>query len=156
MAAIQLYRQRQVAAVLLVGPDQPLLKVYTGEDSLTQAEAKRRIALRRGVPADSVFLAVGAYSTWDEANLTLAEARTHGWKSILIVTDPYHTRRARATFRKVFRGEPIRILAYHLPAGRTQYRPEQWWRRELDAMAVVTETIKTVFYAYRYRVWPWG
>jgi uncharacterized SAM-binding protein YcdF (DUF218 family) len=155
-AAIALYRQRQAGAVLIVGPDQPLLKVYTGEDSLTQGEAKRRIVVRRGVPADSAIVRVGAHSTWDEARLTLEEARAHGWKSIVIVTDPYHTRRARATFRKVFRGEPVRIIAHHLPPGRTVFRPEKWWRRELDTMAVLTETIKTVFYAYRYRVWPWG
>jgi uncharacterized SAM-binding protein YcdF (DUF218 family) len=155
-AAMALYKQHLAGALCLVGPDQPLLKVYTGEDSLTQAEAKRRIVVRRGIPADSVVVAVGAYSTWDEANLVREEARRHGWRSITIVTDPYHTRRARATFRRVLHDDGVRVIAYHLPPGRSQFRPEKWWKRELDTMAVLTESIKAVFYAHRYRVWPWG
>ena len=155
-ASIGLYKQHQARAILLVGPDQPLLKVYTGGDSLTQAEAKRRIILSKKIPSDSVIVATGAYSTWDEAHLTLRAARARGWSSIVIVTDPFHTRRARATFRHVFRNEPVEILAYHLPPGRTTYSPVKWWARERDFMAVVTESIKLPYYAWRHRVWPWS
>lgn len=155
-ASIGLYREHRARAILLVGPDQPLLKVYTGGDSLTQAEAKRRIILSKRIPADSVIVATGAYSTWDEAQLTLREARARGWSTIVLVTDPFHTRRARATFRKVFQDESIRILAYHLPPGRTTYNPKKWWSRERDFMAVITESIKIPYYVWRYRVWPWG
>lgn len=155
-ASISLYRQGKAGCLLLVGPDAPLLKVYTGEDSLTQGEAKRRIAVRKGVPSDSAIVAVGANSTWDEAQITLGEARARGWRSITIVTDPFHTRRARATFRKVLRGQPVAVCTYHLPADRSTYKPERWWTRERDLMSVLTETIKLVYYAYHYRVWPWG
>ncbi len=155
-ASINLYQQGRAGCLLLVGPAIPLLKVYTGEDSLTQGEAKRRIAVRRGVPPDSVFLSLGATSTWEEAQATLAEARARNWQSIILVTDPYHSRRARATFRHTFRGLPIRLAVYHLPLERSSYHPEKWWDRERDLMAVMTETIKTVFYAYHHRVYPWS
>jgi uncharacterized SAM-binding protein YcdF (DUF218 family) len=138
-AAINLYKQGKAGCLLLVGPDAPLLKVYSGEDSLTQGEAKRRIAVRRGVPSDLALVSLGATSTWEEAQTTLREARARGWRSLIIVTDPFHTRRARATFRKAFHGQPVWIAVYHLPPGRSQFSPEKWWTREFDLMAVMTD-----------------
>jgi uncharacterized SAM-binding protein YcdF (DUF218 family) len=155
-AAIQLYKRGLAGALLIVGPDVPFLKVYSGEDSLTQGEAKRRIAVRRGIPADSVVLALGSTSTIEEARQSLAEARARKWRSMLIVTDPFHTRRARATFHKVFDGSGITLTMYHLPESRSAQRIPRWWTRESDSMAVFTESVKLVFYAVNYRVWPWG
>jgi uncharacterized SAM-binding protein YcdF (DUF218 family) len=156
LAAIELYKRREARALLIVGPDVPLLKVYTREDSLTQAEAKRRIAVRRGIPPDSVFVALGPSSTYEEAERSLQEARDRGWRTLLIVTDPFHTRRARATFRHVFRGSGVHLAVYHLPEGRSSQSRIRWWRRESDLMAVFTETVKMVFYAVHHHVNPWG
>lgn len=155
-ASINLYKQGKAGCLLLVGPAVPLLKVYSGEDSLTQGEAKRRIAVRKGVPPDSVIVSLGATSTWEEAQTTLTEARARGWRSITLVTDPFHTRRARATFRKAFHGQPVRIAVYHAPLEHSSYNTEKWWTRERDLMAVLTETVKMVFYAYHHHVYPWS
>jgi uncharacterized SAM-binding protein YcdF (DUF218 family) len=155
-ASINLYKQGKAGCLLLVGPAIPLLKVYTGEDSLTQGEAKRRIAIRKGVPPDSAIVSLGATSTWEEAQTTLMEARARDWRSITIVTDPFHTRRARATFHKVFHGQPVRIAVYHVPLEHSSYNPQKWWTRERDLMAVMTETVKLVFYAYHHHVYPWS
>ncbi len=155
-ASINLYKQGKAGCLLLVGPAIPLLKVYTGEDSLTQGEAKRRIAVRKGVPSDSAIVSLGATSTWEEAQTTLMEARARGWRSITIVTDPFHTRRARSTFHKAFHGQPVRIAVYHLPLEHSSYNPQKWWTREHDLIAVMTETVKMVFYAYHHHVYPWS
>lgn len=155
-ASVELYKHGKAGCLLLVGPAIPLLKVYSGEDSLTQGEAKRRIAIRKGVPADSAIVSLGATSTWEEAQTTLMEARARGWRSITIVTDPFHTRRARATFRKTFHGQPVWIAVHHLPMEQSSYNPQRWWTRERDLMAVMTETVKIVFYAYHHHVYPWN
>ncbi len=153
-AAIELYKQGKAGSMLVVGPDVPLLKIYTGEDSLTQGEAKRRIAIRRGIPPESIFLSLGATSTWDEARTALKECHARGWNSIVIVTDPFHTRRARATFRKVFHDSSVAVRTYHLPIGRSSQNPVGWWDRESDALSVITETIKMGFYIHAHHVWP--
>jgi uncharacterized SAM-binding protein YcdF (DUF218 family) len=155
-ASINLYKQGKAGCLLLVGPAIPLLKVYTGEDSLTQGEAKRRIAIRKGVPPDSVIVSLGATSTWEESQTALKEAQARGWRSITIVTDPFHTRRARATFHKAFHGQPVRIAVYHLPLEHSSYDPVKWWTRERELMAVMTESVKMVFYAYHHHVYPWS
>jgi len=155
-AAIGLYRTGMARSLLIVGSNIPLLKVYTNEDSLTQGEAKRRIAVRRGVPTDSVFVAMGPTSTLEEAARVLEEARLRQWHSIIVVTDPFHTRRSRATFRTIFRDSGIDVFVYHLPEGRSAQSISRWWRRESDFMAVSTETLKLFFYAYRHRIMPWN
>jgi uncharacterized SAM-binding protein YcdF (DUF218 family) len=154
-AAIHLYRSEKAGGIVILGPDAPLLKVYTGEDSLTQGEAKRRIAIKRGVPDSVVTLVLGAQSTYEEATMALEAARKESWKSVAVVTSPFHTRRALATFQSVFHDPGVEIKIFHLPIERSSQDPNRWWRRESDTMAVITETIKIGFYAYRYRIWPW-
>lgn len=155
-AAINLYKRGLAAKLLITGPDTPLLPVYTGEDSLTQGEIKRRIAVKRGVPAESIVMRLEATSTIEEAESVLHAAREQGWQSVLVVTSPYHTRRTRATFHRVLRGSGVRVIVWHLPLAESVDNPRRWWTREYDTMAILTETVKTFFYAYNYRIFPWG
>lgn len=155
-AAIRLCRDDPGARLVIVGPDTPLLEVYTGEDSLSQGEAKRRIAIRKGIPNERVVLALGATSTYEEAQ-TIHELATHrNWKHVIVVTSPFHSRRSRATFRSVLDGTGVEVSLYSLPLADSQSNPESWWRRERDTMAVVTETMKLGYYVYRYGIWPWS
>lgn len=155
-ASIQLFKANKVDHILLVGPDAPFLQVYSGEDSLTQGEAKRRIAVKKGVPDSLVVLSLGATSTFEESQSTLAAAKERNWDSIVVVTSPMHTRRTRATFRHSFKGSGIEVSVYHLPIGRSSQNPDHWWEREHETMAVVTETIKLIFYGYQYKISPWS
>lgn len=156
LACIELYKQGIAKKVLIVGPDVPLLKVYTEEDGLTQGEAKRRIALRRGVAEEDILVELRASSTYDEAITVREVATRESWDEVCIVTSPLHTRRARATFRKVLAGSGVAVEMHHLPIGRSSQNPRDWWRREGDMVAVATETFKMAFYAYRYRIYPWS
>ena len=155
LAAIELYKTGTVEKILIVGPEVPILKVYSGEEGLTQGEAKRRIALRRGVEEDDILVELRASSTYDEAHTVLEVAAREGWDEVVVVTSPIHTRRARATFRKVLAGSGVRVEMYHLPVGRSSQDPTDWWQREADSVAVATETFKMVFYVYKYRILPW-
>ena len=70
----------------------------------------RRTALREGVPAARILVIPQlVHSTHEEALAIrhLAEARR--WNGLLIITSPFHTRRARAIFSDVFRGSGITI-----------------------------------------------
>lgn len=155
LAAIELYREKKVDQILIVGPTSPILKVYTGEEGLSQGEAKRRIAVRKGVREEDALLELGATSTYEEAVSTVERAAREGWSSVVIVTSPMHTRRSRATFRKLLADTGIEVYTHHLPLDRSTQNPENWWTREGDTMAVFTETVKLGFYAKNYGIWPW-
>lgn len=154
LAAMRIYREGRAGSLLIVGPDAPLLPVYTGEDSLTQGEVKRRIAIRKGVPAENVWVALGATSTYEEARRARAELERRGVRRAIVVTSPIHSRRSRATFKKIFEGSPIEITLETLPKDITTERPERWWTRERELMSVFTETVKGVFYWRKYGIPP--
>ena len=155
-AAIELYKRGLAPRFLITGPDTPLLPVYTGGDSLTQAEVKRRIAVKRGIPAEAIVMKLEATSTIDEAKSVLAACREQGWHSVLVVTSPFHTRRSRATFHSVLKGSGVEARIWHLPLSESVDSPRRWWTREDDTMSILTETVKTLFYVYNYRIYPWS
>jgi uncharacterized SAM-binding protein YcdF (DUF218 family) len=153
-AAVRVWREGRVPALLIIDPGIPLLPVYAGEDSLTMGEVKRRIAVRRGMPEETVMVLKGPTSTYEEAVASRPYLEARQIKSAIVVTSPFHSRRARATFRHLFRGSPVRITLETLPLSVSQDRPSRWWVREHDQMAVFTETVKILFYWNRYGISP--
>ena len=51
-----------------------------------------------GIPSDAILVNDNAKNTWNEAKQVLALLQTEGATSALIVTDRFHTRRARAAY----------------------------------------------------------
>jgi len=153
-AALRIWKQGRIGAIMITGPDAPLLPVYTGEDSLTMGEVKRRIAVRRGVPEQDTWLVLGESSTYEEAVAARRVLVERDVKSAIIVTSPFHSRRAFATFRDVFRGTGIRLSIETLPLDLSEDRVERWWRREHELMSVFTESVKILFYWKHYGIAP--
>lgn len=65
------------------------------------AATNRRILLEGGVPADRIVVESRAITTQSNASLLKPMLESAKVRSALIVTSPFHTRRALATFRKV-------------------------------------------------------
>jgi hypothetical protein len=76
-------------------------------------------------------------STADEAGLVAGLARRCGWRRIVIVTSPYHTRRARWLFDRALSDTHVSALASDEPA-----HPWTWWAHESDTEAVLLEWVK--------------
>ena len=72
---------------------------------------------------------VGSKNTFTDAELTLQYCRKKGIQSVLVVTDPYHTRRAGMTFSRIFRGSGIRIVMVSSGDFAQLLAPnDQWWK----------------------------
>jgi uncharacterized SAM-binding protein YcdF (DUF218 family) len=65
------------------------------------AGTNRRILLESGVPADRIVVESRSITTQSNASLLKPMLEAAKVRSALIVTSPFHTRRALATFRKV-------------------------------------------------------
>lgn len=107
-----------------------------------QETINREILLRQGVPADRIELvAANAISTADEAQ-AFAERLKQTRLRVLVVTSPYHVRRASLTFRHAFGAN------YPLAVTGTPYEdfPDEWWRSQDAARNVLLETSKTLYY----------
>ena len=69
-----------------------------------EAELMKGLAVSLGVPARDIVLEEWAASTWENVTFTHRILDREGWRSILLVSSPYHMRRAVWTFRKVAPG----------------------------------------------------
>ena len=83
-------------------------------------------AVELGIPPEQTFITNEQVdSTSDEASAVLDLMQRHGLKSCIVVTDPYHSRRAKIIFDNTFEGTNIKVMIY--PVGNSWYRPLTWW-----------------------------
>ena len=110
----------------------------------SDADLNARVLTSHGVPSDAVVILREGTSTFEDA------AAVHRWAiaapglhSILAVTSPTHSRRARRTLARVFRGSGIDVAVHPCP----QAIPADWWRDEDSLLRVINEYIKLAYYA---------
>ena len=68
-------------------------------DAYTEAEAGRRYLIGRGVPASAVIAVGEGSDTLGSLRAVDARAQQDGWDSALVVSDPWHSLRARTMAR---------------------------------------------------------
>ncbi len=68
--------------------------------SFREAEVMRAVAVDNGVPASSIVLELKAASTYDNVKFVKDILDDHRWTRILLVSSPYHMRRAVLTWRR--------------------------------------------------------
>ncbi len=97
-------------------------------ESVSSAEIMRREALRQGVP-ESAVLAEGASTTTEENAAEVAKLMA-GRKlhSAILVTSPYHQRRAAFEFHRAF--DPRGLVFRNHPASDPEWNAFLWWRQE--------------------------
>ena len=87
-------------------------------------------------------------STFEEAKVIRGIAQKNGYRSLIIVTSPHHTRRTWLTFKKVFEKDDMVIMM--MPSRYTGFRPDGWWKEGKYVNEVVVEYQKLIYYALKY------
>jgi len=107
---------------------------------LNSAVTMRRQALTSGVPPARILVDDTSESTTDNAEMTARLMTSHGLRSGVVLTSPYHTRRVGVIFSRVYRrmGLMVRVLA----VDDGHFRIERWWTRPDDRRLVVREYLK--------------
>lgn len=109
-----------------------------GDTTVDLIDLVRRELIDRKVTADAILHTEPApNSTSGEAETvrSLLEHRRMG--SVIVVTDPYHTRRVAMVYRRVFTGSDIRVIVR--PAGEHWFRAASWWLRPAGWEVVLLE-----------------
>jgi uncharacterized SAM-binding protein YcdF (DUF218 family) len=68
--------------------------------SFREAESMRALAIDKGVPASVIVLEERATNTYQNVRFVDEILRDHHWRRILLVSSPYHMRRALMVWRK--------------------------------------------------------
>jgi len=109
-----------------------------------QGDLVRDALLALGVPADAVtVLPDGVDNTAAEA-AALQRAFPPGITRLIVVTSPYHTRRAGFAFRRAFKHTPVTVIVRGSRYSEAQ--PSRWWRRREDIRYIMSEMPKFVAY----------
>ena len=133
------------------------LVVFSGGVSLkdaglacSSAQLSLEAAQELGLPIGAAIIASGAQSTYDEAVNIRRLAQQHRWRSLIVVTDLFHTRRAARTFRTLLPHTTIYLSAAPDP----NIDASRWWQTEEGLVSVFNEVIKLAFYWAKYGITP--
>jgi uncharacterized SAM-binding protein YcdF (DUF218 family) len=127
--ASQIYRQGLAPVVVASGRR---LRPYAGVAELIEHDL-----IERGVPKDKILrVAHDADNTREEAIELAKIAKQKKWRSVIVVTSNFHTRRARYIFSHVF-PEDVRIRISGAPDG--DFDPERWWEKRISVKDLARE-----------------
>ena len=96
-----------------------------------------------GVPERAIILAPGPKTTFQEALAVARILNRSDYKTALVVSDPYHLKRVRWTFRQVFgeTGVKMSFVASDFP-----WEGEGWWKNKKEEKIVYLEVTKIGWY----------
>jgi uncharacterized SAM-binding protein YcdF (DUF218 family) len=139
--------ERTTFAVSLLRAKQGRLLVVTGDDSGPgdSVSSLREAAIASGVPSQCIRTGRISHSTREELATLAPLLRDEGVRSVILVTSPYHQRRAFLTARKALAGIDVR----NRPAVPSAWAPGRWWRDWRSRRIVVTEYAKLLYYLIR-------
>lgn len=140
--------ERTKAASRLVREGKARLLVLTGGEPWPgdSAASLRETALREGVPGEQIRYEDRSTDTRESLVYVAPILREERVRTLVLVTSPYHQRRAFLAARRAFPG--IRIL--NRPVRTRPWPPERpWWREATTRRLVLQEYAKLVYYGLR-------
>jgi uncharacterized SAM-binding protein YcdF (DUF218 family) len=148
--AIQLYKQGYGKYIFFTGG-------WCRTHGWKHGEHGQQLALSQGVAPEAIaFDDSIVTSTYSET------VRLKAWmdqspipiRSVIVVSDPFHMRRAKWTYRQVL-GKWVDLLMAPVPFDQIPYK-RHWWVDEASQKYVQEEYTKTAYYILRYRLsWGW-
>lgn len=130
-SALNLYRDGWASVLVFSG-------AARDPASPSNASAMRQKALEAGVDSDDIIIEEGSHNTRENAHNVGELLREQGLDSIILVTSPYHQRRAHLEFSWV--NEDLTILNYS--AKDEDWRRSQWWISPRGWYLTVSESTK--------------
>jgi len=94
-------------------------------------------------PKDIYFTEKEVTSTYDEAIAIKDFMLKNNFKSLILVTSTYHTKRALLVFKLVFNKTGIKI--YNCTAENKLYNPLRWWEKERDVEKIIREYVAIIY-----------
>lgn len=138
--AIRLY-QNEYADTIILTETGAVLRGYNAEYSKEQ----RLVLMDAGVSSTSIWITPRhAASTRDEAKDVRTLITNKNVYSLIVVTDPYHTLRARMIWNEVFAGSGVKIIVR--PVRNSWYESTTWWLSPEGWKNTLNEYIKISSY----------
>lgn len=105
-------------------------------------------AVNAGAKAQDIILEEKAESTYENAVYSRDIVLKNGFKSAIVVSSPYHMRRAKLVFGRVFRNTGVKLI--YCSTKDSGFNVDGQCKNEIDRQIVRSEYIKLVYYWFRY------
>jgi uncharacterized SAM-binding protein YcdF (DUF218 family) len=109
---------------------------------VSNALSMKRIAIADGIPAENIIIEENSKTTSENAQFTADILKQMNANSIILVTSPYHQRRANNEFRKVL-GKDFVIINHS--AMDTTWRKKNWWEDSRARFLTLGEILKNFY-----------
>jgi uncharacterized SAM-binding protein YcdF (DUF218 family) len=109
-------------------------------ESVSSAEIMKREAIRQGVPESAVLVEPASASTEENASEVAKLMVARKLKTSILVTSPYHQRRAAFEFERAFKASGL-VFRNH-PADDPEWNAYLWWRQEPLRSRTLLELVK--------------
>jgi uncharacterized SAM-binding protein YcdF (DUF218 family) len=148
--AARLFRQGHGKKIFFTGG-------WCREHRENHGDRGRRKAVANGVPPEAIVTddspVTSTYSEVERLKAWIA-CSDEPIRSVAVVSDPYHMRRARWTYRHIL-GDEIELRMAPIPFELSPYK-RRWWTDKESMRMVKEEYIKIVYYYARYKfAWGW-
>jgi uncharacterized SAM-binding protein YcdF (DUF218 family) len=149
--AARLFREGRAPVILLTDDGQRAGWSRVERRNPYFVELARAELIRQGVPESAIeILPQTVGSTEDEAVALRGFTFSHGWRSLLVVTSAYHSRRALRTMRNRLSDTGVTVGLIPVPSGQQTPRPALWWLSPGGWRMVAGEYVKLVYYWLAY------
>jgi uncharacterized SAM-binding protein YcdF (DUF218 family) len=133
--AVQLYQDGWASHIVFSG-------AALDPNGPSNARAMATIAEQQGVPAKAIRLDETAVNTRQNASDVAAILQNQGYHSIILVTSPYHQRRAYITFRRAL-GHDVPIINHS--SYDQEWRRSDWWATPMSRALTYSELQKVAY-----------
>lgn len=144
-AGVQLFQQGLAKWFILTDMKMPI----PNSEGIYSTNVKSKVT-RQGVPAEYILIVPGQVSTTEDEALRVKEfILSQGFRSLIVVTSPYHTRRARMLLREAFRGSGVYLIVR--PSSPSSYQADAWWQSPKNLRTTLLEYAKILAYLFGFK-----
>jgi uncharacterized SAM-binding protein YcdF (DUF218 family) len=141
-AGANLYHDGKVRRIILTETDE----LQTGSSTPITTINYEALASRYGIDKSKLYKTKKtSSSTYEEAQAVLLLMKQKDWKSLVIVTDNFHSRRTGMIFDKIFKSSGIKVSVQPVNVQGYWYDPIKWWKDSESRDVTVLEYVK-IFY----------
>ncbi len=129
---VLLYQQGYAKKVLFSGG--PIVD-FPGGAKVTWAGLMKSYAIRLGLPEKDITVQNKSRSTQEDAMFSFRLLQDSPPSSVILVTSPYHSKRAFKIFKHVFKD----IKVHSVPVAKSWYDANTWWKSSKGRYQVARE-----------------
>ena len=113
------------------------------EGPTSNAKAWKIAAIKEGVPEADIITEEKATNTYENAAFSKGIILDKKFKQIILVSSPYHQRRAYESFKKVLK--EYDVVIQNSPATSSSWKVDNWWQSKSGMQTTISEAAKIIW-----------